>query len=90
MRQRREIHYSGRVQGVGFRYSAKSIAEGFAVVGYVQNLADGRVKLVAEGTPAELDSFLASVKNDLGRFINDQSVEIHSEQGEFQDFEIRT
>jgi acylphosphatase len=89
VRQRREIHYSGHVQGVGFRYSAKSIAERFAVVGYVQNLPDGRVKLVAEGTPAELDNFLASVKNDLARFIGDQSVAVLPAQNEFQEFEIR-
>ena len=44
-----EIFYSGRVQGVGFRYTAKTVAAGFEITGTVRNLPDGRVELVAEG-----------------------------------------
>ena len=48
------IYYSGNVQGVGFRYTVKSIATGFEVTGAVRNLPDGRVELLAEGAPPEL------------------------------------
>jgi acylphosphatase len=58
------------VQGVGFRYTARSIATGFAVAGYVRNLRDGRVELVAEGEPAELDKFLAAISVAMGRYIH--------------------
>jgi acylphosphatase len=44
--QRREVHYSGHVQGVGFRYTTRSIARGYEVTGFVQNLEDGRVSRV--------------------------------------------
>jgi len=44
-----QILYSGAVQGVGFRYSVKSVASGYEVTGTVRNLADGRVELLAEG-----------------------------------------
>lgn len=60
-RERRRVHYAGHVQGVGFRYTARRIAEGYAVGGYVRNLPDGGVELVAEGEAAEVESFLRDV-----------------------------
>jgi acylphosphatase len=49
----------GRVQGVGFRYSARSKAEKFGVTGFARNLPDGAVELEAEGSPSAVDEFLA-------------------------------
>ena len=56
-----QVYYSGRVQGVGFRYSVKRIATGFEVVGWVRNLTEGRVELQARGEGGELDAFLAAI-----------------------------
>ena len=56
-----QVFYSGRVQGVGFRYSVKQIAAGYEVVGWVRNLADGRVELQAGGDRDEVDEFLAAI-----------------------------
>ena len=56
------VFYSGRVQGVGFRYAVKSLTPGFEVTGTIRNLADGRVELVAEGEHAELDAFRQAEK----------------------------
>jgi acylphosphatase len=58
---RKRVLYSGRVQGVGFRYTAQNIARGFPVAGSVRNLPDGRVELVAEGEAADVATFLAAV-----------------------------
>ena len=58
-RTRVRIFYSGHVQGVGFRYTAKTVAAGYDVTGLVRNLPDGRVELVAEGAREELDAFRA-------------------------------
>ncbi len=69
--QRREVHYSGRVQGVGFRYTACRIALQFAVTGYVKNLPDGRVELVVEGRPQEIEAMLQAVRAEMGRYIRD-------------------
>lgn len=63
---RRRVFFSGRVQGVGFRYTAERIAKGFKVRGFVRNLADGRVELVMEGEPSTLDAFLQAIRSDLG------------------------
>lgn len=56
------VHFSGHVQGVGFRYTALQVAKEFEVAGIVRNLADGRVELEAEGRPAEIEAFLAALQ----------------------------
>lgn len=53
---------SGRVQGVGFRYFVLKAAQPLAVHGWVRNLADGRVELMAEGSKADLDSLLSELE----------------------------
>ena len=69
------VFYSGHVQGVGFRYSAKSVATGFEVAGTVRNLPDGRVELVAEGMREELEDFRAAIRDSgLAGFIRNENV----------------
>jgi acylphosphatase len=87
--ERREVYYQGRVQGVGFRYTARNAANRFEVTGYVRNLPDGRVMLVVEGEPAELDRFLGSLEAELDRYIHGKQVTTGPATGEFQRFEIR-
>jgi acylphosphatase len=87
--ERREIHFSGRVQGVGFRYTTRQIAERFRVCGFVKNLRDGRVELVVEGDAGELDGFLAAVEGELERYIEHRAVSVLSASGEFDGFEVR-
>lgn len=74
-RVRRRAYYSGRVQGVGFRFVSQRLARGFAVDGYVRNLDDGSVELLAEGEVAEVGSFLDAVRRELGDKIHDVRVE---------------
>jgi acylphosphatase len=87
--ERREVHYSGRVQGVGFRYMTRETAERFDVAGYVENLPDGRVGLVAEGEPAEIELFLAAVDERLARYIANTQIRSRPATGEFAGFFIR-
>jgi acylphosphatase len=83
------IFYSGHVQGVGFRYIAKTVATGFEVSGTVRNLPDTRVELIAEGPREELEAFRAAVRNaGLSSFIHDESVNWTEAQDEFRGFEI--
>jgi len=82
-------HYSGSVQGVGFRYTARRAASGFAVAGYVRNLFDGRVEVVAEGTRAEISAFLGAVSRAMGDYIDDCDLRWQAASGEFSGFHIR-
>jgi acylphosphatase len=84
----RQVFYSGKVQGVGFRYTAQRIAGGFAVSGYVRNLRDGRVELLAEGEPDQVDAFLAAVARAMAGGIARAEVQEVAGQG-FRGFAIR-
>lgn len=87
-RESRHVHYSGRVQGVGFRYTARQIAAGLAVTGYVRNLADGRVELYAEGSPAELSRLLAEIAAAMTGCIRDAEVAAGRASGSYTDFRV--
>jgi len=77
------------VQGVGFRYTTKTVATGFEITGIVKNLPDGRVELVAEGSHAELDAFRAALHDaGLAGFIRDEQVIWADAKNEFRGFEI--
>ena len=77
------------MQGVGFRYTAKTVATGFDVTGVVRNLPDGRVELVAEGAPEELETFRGAIRGaGLAGFIRDESVNWGDAQNEYHGFEI--
>jgi len=58
-----QVLYSGRVQGVGFRYTVRTLASGYEVTGAVRNLPDGRVELTVEGTKTELEAFRAAIRD---------------------------
>lgn len=87
--QRREVHFSGWVQGVGFRHSTVCIAERFSVTGFAENLPDGRVRLIVEGLPEEIDLFLAAVRNELERHVRGVDVKHREATGEFNRFDVR-
>ncbi len=88
-RQRMQIIYSGRVQGVGFRYAVKTVVTGFEVTGTVRNLDDGRVELIAEGTQSELEEFQRAIQDsEVSRFIRKEIVFWSEAKNEFRGFEI--
>jgi acylphosphatase len=87
--QRSTVYYSGNVQGVGFRFTTRSIAQRFAVIGYVRNLSDGRVHLVAEGAKPEIDAFLKDVRERFSDHLRDEKIDVGPATGEFRSFEIQ-
>jgi acylphosphatase len=88
-RSRMHIFYSGRVQGVGFRYTVKTVASGFEVVGIVRNLIDGRVELVGEGPREELEAFQKAIREaGLEHLIRNEEVIWSEATSEFRGFEI--
>lgn len=84
------MFYEGDVQGVGFRWTIKRIATGFEVVGWVRNLADGRVELQASGDSAELTAFLEAIaQSELRAHIRNQTERPLSDVPDARGFEIR-
>jgi acylphosphatase len=67
----KEVWFGGHVQGVGFRYMARRVAQGFEVAGVVRNLADGRVYLQAEGAEAEVADFFVELRRQLASYIRE-------------------
>lgn len=66
MRAARELHITGSVQGVGFRWTAKRIADSIGLSGWVRNNADGSVSLALEGGDAEIDEFVERLNDAMG------------------------
>ena len=88
-RQRVQVFYSGRVQGVGFRYTVRSITPGFEVTGTVRNLPDGRVELIVEGERSELAAFRQAIRESgLGRLIQREDEHWSAPTDEFHGFDI--
>jgi acylphosphatase len=77
------VHFSGNVQGVGFRYTVVNAARNYTAAGYVQNLPDGRVKLLAEGEPKELDALIDEVMREMGGHIRSHTFDKSNATGEF-------
>jgi acylphosphatase len=89
IRRRMTVLFSGHVQGVGFRYTARTVATGFEIAGTIRNLPDGRVELVVEGLRDELETFRAALYDaGLAGFIREEQVEWADAVNNFRGFEI--
>jgi acylphosphatase len=88
MAVRRHVTYDGTVQGVGFRYTVMRLAAGRNVAGFVRNLADGRVELVAEGPEAEVLGLLSDVEERMRRYIRGAQVLEEPVAGEVGEFRV--
>lgn len=84
------VHFEGNVQGVGFRFQTRELAAGFAVNGTVENLDDGRVRLIVEGTTSAVNSFLEEVRRKMSRYISRFDVTKTTGTGEFVGFQVKS
>ncbi len=85
---RLEAHFSGRVQGVGFRYLTRQLAQGFAVTGQVRNLPDGQVQVIAEGAEGEVRAFLKEIKAEMEHHIHETTECVLDGPARFTNFVI--
>jgi acylphosphatase len=83
------VYYTGRVQGVGFRFTAEDIARDLKVCGWVKNLRDGRVELAAEAEENKLKELLSKIYEYFSRYIQDVDIDWQEAAGEFKDFGIK-
>jgi len=83
------IVFRGRVQGVGFRQHTRGLARGFPLIGYVRNLGDGSVEVVAKGPASAIHGLVVKIQSDF----RDNVTGVEREPGElaeeFTTFDIR-
>lgn len=87
---RLHANFSGTVQGVGFRFTVRRIAEQYEVTGFVKNISNGRVEVVTEGGREVVKSFIDAICNSsLRDYIRNEEKEWQPATGEYKGFEIR-
>jgi acylphosphatase len=86
---RAHVFYGGRVQGVGFRYTAERLALDLDLVGWVKNLPDGRVEIVCEGPRSTVEALLKNIRDSLlAPYIKKADCKWEEPTREFKDFRV--
>lgn len=83
------INYTGRVQGVGFRWRVSQIAKSFSCTGYVKNLMDGSVELLVEGKKEVVYRMVESVNIQMKEFWHNKTVDERAGDAHFSKFTIK-
>ena len=86
--ERLRITVTGVVQGVGFRFTAQRLAEGLDIKGWVKNLPNGAVQLVAEGSEENLNKLLGQLKTHFKDDIEDTQISWEEPIGKFSEFRV--
>lgn len=89
MKKQVHVFYSGRVQGVGFRFTAQDIANNLGILGWVKNLRDGRVEIIAEAEEDLLEQFLTRINQYFQEYMQGKDIKWLEGSGEFQEFKIK-
>jgi len=89
MEDRVHIYFSGRVQGVGFRFTARYLANKYAIKGWVANLPDGRVELLVQGKGDELSKFLRDLREEFADHITNFKIDKLKPEDNLDGFTIR-
>ncbi|MCM8773979.1 MAG: acylphosphatase [Candidatus Omnitrophica bacterium] len=87
--ERLHIFFSGNVQGVGFRYTARYLANKYNLKGWVKNLFDGRVELLVQGEREDINSFLEDLRDEFKGYIINEEREWLAPLDDLTDFNIR-
>lgn len=85
---RAHIFYSGRVQGVGFRFTVQRYAQDLGLLGWVKNLPDGRVEILAEGDREKITQLCQNLEKYFQGHIKDRNIDFVPAQKNYQDFDI--
>lgn len=83
------VIFKGSVQGVGFRFTVIHAARSFDVTGFVRNLPDGTVEMMAEGEEAELKQFIGAIETKMSYYIRDTFIQWSEATAEYRGFEVR-
>ena len=85
---RAHVIFSGAVQGVGFRYTAQNFASNLRITGWVKNLPDGRVEMVAEGTREQVENLLYKLDKQFAGRITHKDMDWLNAKKSFTSFDV--
>jgi len=84
----RHITFAGRVQGVGFRFTARRAANRRQLTGYVRNMPNGSVEMLAQGRPEEVDDCIQDIKEYFSGYIRETKIVEIPLDSKYADFQI--
>jgi len=82
------IVFSGHVQGVGFRYTARQVAQQYDVTGFVRNQPDGTVEMLLQGPPDQIEACLREIQDSFAGYIRATQAEPAPYSARYRDFRI--
>lgn len=83
------LFFKGSVQGVGFRWTARNLAQKYSVNGWVKNLPDGRVELKAQADEKQVRGYINALKEEMSGYIRDKDISWQEPQKKYNEFSIR-
>ncbi len=84
----RQITFSGRVQGVGFRFTALNMASRYQLTGYVRNLPDGTVEMLAQGDSDDINECIRDIQDSFSGYVKDTEIQQVPADPRCNDFKI--
>ena len=84
----KHIIFVGRVQGVGFRFTAYTIANRYQLIGFVRNVPDGSVEMLAQANPEDIASCIEEIKDSFTGYIRETRIDEVSPNPKYTDFRI--
>lgn len=84
----KHIIFIGRVQGVGFRFTAFNTANRHQLTGFVHNLPDGTVEMLVQGPPQAIDDCIQDIKEYFSDYIRETKIKEIPSDPQHKDFEI--
>ena len=84
----KHIFFSGRVQGVGFRFTALRIAQRYSLAGYVRNCPDGRVEMLAQGFAGDIEDCLRDISESFAGYLKNSEINEVPANPEYKSFQI--
>ncbi len=84
----KHIIFSGRVQGIGFRFTAFNIANRYELTGFVRNLPDGTVEMLAQGNPDDITNCIRDINESFTGYISETTIEDASPNPQYKTFKI--
>ena len=84
----KHIIFSGKVQGVGFRFTAHRMAGRHQLTGYVRNVRDGTVEMLAQGSAEDIDNCIRDIQDCLAGYVRDVEIEEVPPNPAYKDFRI--